>query len=286
MNYPEIKVIDCNPTLAGMARLEPDVIYSRKNGGLRLALITPWASAGLAGGPRPLVVFVQGSSWTFPKINSEIPQLSALAREGYVVATIEHRSAMDGHAFPAYLEDAKTAIRYLRAHADEYGIDPARVAIYGTSSGGNAALLVALTGDDPRFKTDEYADQSDEVQLMVECFGPSDLPKMIDLNAEGHTDDMKKLMYGLAGDRTPEETIRLMSPVNYVRDGAKYPPCLLLYGDADTIVPYEQGELMFKRLIDCGANARLVRVRGAEHEGNFWSQPLIDEIYDFIRDNL
>lgn len=286
MKYPEIKVFESNPTLAGFARLEPGITYSQKNGGLKLSLITPWADAQLSGGLRPLVVFLQGSSWTFPKINKEIPQLAELAREGYVVATIEHRNAAEGHPFPAYLEDTKTAIRFLRAHAEEYGIDPTRVCMYGTSSGGNTALLVGVTGDMPEFKTDEYAGQSDAVQLVVDCFGPSNLPKMIDLDPSKATEDMAKLIYGLAGDRTPEETIERMSPVNYLKNGADYPPFLLLYGDADTVVPYSQGEEMFHRLIDCGADAHMVRVKGAGHEGDFWSRPLVEEIYNFIRQRL
>lgn len=282
MNYPEVKVFEHNPELAGFARLVPGVEYSKVNGGLHLALITPWAE----GKNRPLVVFVQGSSWTFPQINHEIPQLSELARQGYVVATIEHRSAVEGNPWPAYLKDTKCAIRYLRAHADEYGIDKERVCIYGTSSGGNTALLVGLTGDFAEFKTTEYADESDAVKLVVECFGPTDLPKMIDLDPEKASEGGKALIYGLAGARTPEETIELMSPVNYVEEGKKYPPMLLLHGDADPVVPYEQGEIMLKKLIDCGHDARLVRVKGAEHEGNFWSLPLLEEIYGFIKENL
>ncbi|MCB8600020.1 alpha/beta hydrolase, partial [Blautia sp. DFI.9.9] len=69
-----------------------------------------------------------------------------------IVATVQHRSALDGHAFPAFLQDVKTAIRYLRAHAAEYQIDPDRVGIWGTSSGANAALLTALTPNDPRYE--------------------------------------------------------------------------------------------------------------------------------------
>lgn len=281
MDYPEIITFEHNPTLEGFARLQPRITYSEKHG-QKLDIIRPWNT----GRRYPLVVFLQGSAWTFPDVNYELPQLSGLARQGYVVATIEHRSAVEGHAFPAYLEDTKTAIRFLRAHADEYGIDPERVCMYGTSSGGNTALLVGVTGDCAEFKTDEYADQSDAVQLVVECFGPTDLPAMIDLDPAKASEGNKALIYGLAGSMTPEELLPKMSPVNYVKPGMELPPFLLLYGDADRVVPYEQGVTMYKKLIDCGADARMVRVKGADHEGDFWSSALVDEIYSFIRERL
>lgn len=284
MAYPEIKVFEYNPEQKGMARLMPGIRYSEVNGGLNMTLIMPWGNA--AGRKLPLVVFVQGSSWTFPDVNYEIPQLSQLARQGYVVATIEHRSAVQGHPWPAYLEDTKCAIRFLRAHSEEYGIDPERVCIYGTSSGGNTALLVGVTGDFAEFKTGEYADESDAVQLVVECFGPSDLPKMIDLDPEKASEGGKALMYGLAGKLTPEEVIVRMSPVNYLEEGKKYPPFLLLQGDNDFVVPYEQSLEMFHKLIDFGADASMVRVAGGEHEGNFWSDDLVRYVFEFIKEKL
>ncbi len=284
MNYPEIKEFRYNPTQKGFARLMPGIRYSEINGGLNMTIIMPWGEP--KGRKLPLVVFVQGSAWTFPDVNYEIPQLSQLARQGYVVATIEHRSAVEGNAWPAYLQDTKCAIRFLRAHCEEYGIDPERVCIYGTSSGGNTSLLVGVTGDYEEFKTDEYADQSDAVQLAVECFGPSDLPKMINLDPETASDWGKKLMYGLAGESTPEEVIRRMSPVNYLEKGKAYPPFLLLQGDNDFVVPYDQTLEMFHSLIDCGADASMVRVTGGEHEGNFWSDELLQYVFSYIKERL
>ena len=142
MAYPDIKVIHHNPSLTGLAQIQNDIVFSHViPEGLKLTLMRPWNNDA----PRPLIVFVQGSGWSFPNIYREIPQLCQYARAGFVVATVTHRNAVEGHVFPAYLQDVKTAIRYLRAHADEYGIDPKRVCIWGTSSGGNTAMLVGLT---------------------------------------------------------------------------------------------------------------------------------------------
>lgn len=279
MHIPKVLRIPCNPALAGQAELLPDIVYSRANG-QALTLLTPWRAPDAPPVSHPLMVFVQGSAWQQPNLGYEIPQLSMLARQGYVVATVSHRNCMNGHPFPAFLQDVKTAIRFLRAHADEYGIDSQRVGIWGTSSGGNTALLVALTGDDPRYKTDEYADQSDAVRLAVDCFGPTDLHTL--MRGAESDEEFSPIGHALIGRNDPKTVFSEMSPINHVRKGAVYPPFLLLHGDADELVPYEQSEVMLHRLCEYGADARLVCVEGAPHEGSFWSDEIYRIIFDFI----
>lgn len=289
--YPAIKVMHNNPELIGMAQVEPDIIYSHVlPEGLKLTLILPWRDKNKTEHPlRPLIVFVQGSGWTNPNVNKQIPQLSQYARAGFAVATITHRNAAEGHAFPAYLQDTKTAIRFLRAHAAEYAIDPDHVCIYGTSSGGNTALLVGLTGDDPRYKTEEYKAYSDRVQCVVECFGPTDLMQML---PEEYIDLMRcpamdntpfiEPFRGLVGENDVRQVLKDMSPVNYIDSCKKIPPTLIIHGDADEIVPYAQGTLMYKRLYDAKAIVRMICIKDAPHEGSFWSEELHQNIRTFI----
>ncbi|MBR5230619.1 MAG: alpha/beta hydrolase [Clostridia bacterium] len=284
-----------NPGLEGMAYIVPDVVYSHAlQGGLTMTLILPWhEKSATVLKKRPLIVFVQGSGWTHPNIYKQIPQLSRYAQAGYAVATLVHRNAAEGHPFPAYLEDTKTAIRFLRAHADEYGIDTEQVCIFGTSSGGNTAMLVALTGDDARFKTKEYAEYSDSVSCCVECFGPSDLIGML---SEQYIDRMHDPALdntpfiapfrGLVGKRDVRQVLKEMSPVNYIDSGKKLPPMLIIQGDADDIVPYEQGKRMYERMYDAGAAVKMIRVENAPHEGSFWSEELHGEILKFIGEHI
>ena len=274
-----------NPTLDGLADISPDIVYSNAGGkNLTLRVISPWKNEANADRRYPLILFIQGSGWTFPDINYEIPQLSWYARHGYVVATVTHRNCKDGFPFPAFLQDVKCALRYLRAHADDWKIDPERVTAYGTSSGGNTALLLGLTGDDPRYKTDEYADYSDAVSAVAECFGPTD---MFDLNdyhtgGTGTLDLVQKLL----GDPESEEAQALardMSPLFLVKDGVSYPPVMILHGDADRTVPYEsQGVRMADRLDEAGCDVTLICVEGADHEGDFWSDELHNLVLEFI----
>jgi len=275
-----------NPTLDGLCRISSDIVYSHAGGkDLTMRVITPWVNDANKDRRYPLILFVQGCSWTFPDINYEIPQLSRYAARGYVAAMVTHRNFRDGFPFPAFLQDVKCALRFLRAHAEEYRIDSEKVTVYGTSSGGNAALLVGMTGDDPRYKTDEYADQSDAVSAVVECFGPTDLFDLFKSLGSGEDtgEFVEKLLGGTPDSETAKANAREMSPLLIAKEGTDYPPTMILHGDADPIVPYEsQGVRMFDRLDEVGCDVTLIHVEGAEHEGNFWSDELHGIVMEFI----
>lgn len=280
------RTVKSNPTLTGLAEITPDIVYSRAGGKeLTMRVIYPWRCEANAECRYPLILFIQGSGWTYPNINYELPQLAWYARHGYVVATVTHRNCWDGFPFPAFLEDVKCALRYLRAHAEEFKINPGKVTVFGTSSGGNTALLLGLTGDEPRYKTDEYADQSDAVSAVVECFGPTDLFTLFDFHKSRSSDTsfVEALLGGGPDSDTAHANARDMSPLLIAREGVPYPPVMILHGDSDNVVPYEsQGVRMFERLGELGCDTEMVRVEGADHEGPFWSDGLHDIILDFI----
>nr|SIP63194.1 Esterase/lipase-like protein [uncultured bacterium] len=268
---PEIPHLPMNPDLKGQAEVIRHVVYSAN--GQELTLILPWAPGDdRTRLPRmPLIVFVQGSAWTTPNLDFEIPMLSRFAEDGIAVATVSHRSAKDGFVFPAFLQDVKCAIRFLRAHAADYALDPDRVAAFGTSSGGNTVCLLGLTGNDPGLKTDEYADQSDAVGFVAACFAPTDLPALFDyLKNAPDIGNVMNAYFGTDPDRR-EEIMRRWSPVFRVQDGSNYPPFLLLHGTGDTLVPCAQMDVFYSRLKEAGADVRAYYVDGAEHEGTFWS---------------
>ena len=287
-----IKTIPYNPLLAGLAESTPDIVFSREGGqDVTLRILKPWKNNLNKDKRYPLIVFIQGSGWTSPNIGYHLPHIGCFAMAGYVVATVTHRSCNDGFPAPAFLRDVKAAIRYLRAHADEHQIDPARVAAWGTSSGGNTALLLGLTGDDPRYVSDVHPAQSDAVQSVVDVFGPTD---MMSLFTGMHGDYKTAQLDPGAEDyynrilgkpwNTPEglAAANAMSPLQILREGMNLPPMQLLYGDADPIVPFDQGERMYEKLCSLGYEADFVRVLGAEHEGNFWSQAVLDEIMAWL----
>ncbi|MBM6955225.1 MAG: alpha/beta hydrolase [Lactobacillus sp.] len=280
-----IHEINNNAAMKGQVRLIENVTYSAVDGeALKMDILAPWSQRYdyLKSDPRPLIVFVQGSSWRQPTMGEEIPQLVQFVKAGYIVATVQHRNSLDGHSFPAFLQDVKTAIRFLRAHAEQYAIDPQRVAIWGTSSGANASLLVALTPNDSRYKTAEYADQSDAVNAVVSCFAPTDVVDTFKNASQVPGSDI--LQYSLFGtDPSKWDDIkRQMSPLYQIKDGQKYPPFLLLHGDADKVVPYHQMEDMYHALEEHGVSVEAYRVKGANHERDFWSQTIYDIVKDFL----
>ena len=284
---PEIPILPMNPSLKGQAEVLPPVAYSAN--GQELTLILPWAPGDDRSRvtPAPLILFVQGSAWTTPNWNYEIPMLSRYAEEGYAVATVKHRSALDGYVFPAFLTDVKCAIRFLRANAAKYGIDPARVLAFGTSSGGNTVCLLGLTGDDPALRTEEYADQSDAVCAVVSCFAPTDLTALFEgFRRAGQNPDQ-----GLAGYLGPDkaawpEALRRWSPTERVEKGKRYPPFLLLHGTGDPLVPCDQLDRLYLKLKEAGAEVSACYVDGAEHEGNFWSPEVREVIHREITSRL
>lgn len=270
-----------NPTLQGLAKTIPDVVYSTATGvPLKATILVPWAGENT---PRPTILFVQGSGFTFPNINLQLPQLGQFAQAGYVVMTITHRNCLDGHPFPAYLQDVKCAVRFLRAHAETYGIDPERIAIAGTSSGANASLLTAMTPNDPRYKTDEYAQFSDHVSCVVDCSGPAFLVlKQGSLFRPVHIDRLRKL----CGDRPEDEVLFEMSPGCIAQEGKKYPPMLIVHGDADEVVAYAGSVALYEKMRALGQDVRMICVHNGMHGQNLWSQEVFQHIRSFVDEHL
>lgn len=289
-----ITVIPNNPEFHDLLDLKANIVFSTAAGEeLALQLMKPqWSSGGKG---FPLVVFIQGSAWQKPNQFWELPQLALLVKRGFVVASVTHRACWQEPA-PAFLKDVKAALRFLRKNAAAYDINPERVCAWGTSSGGNTALLLGLTGDDPAFETGEHAGFSTKVNCVVDCFGPTDLIRMMDVQYanvsvdSGSANLFAALSGGrIEGGRMDEEgrrNLAAISPVNYVEPGRDLPPFLILHGDADPVVLFEDSEAFYNMLIDNGYQADLVRVTDAPHEGNFWSMQLLNIIFDFIEKQI
>lgn len=236
---------------------------------------------------RPLVVFVQGSGWGPQNLYSSIPQLSDIAHHGYVVASVEYRPSTLATA-PAQIQDVKAAIRYLRANAAKYGIDPQRVAIWGDSSGGHMAALVATTVGRAEFATPDYADQSDAVQAVVDFYGVSDLttmgrfPSWLEHDAEGSPGS---LMLGGSPLALREKALE-HSPVTYIKSDRQLPPFLLVHGDRDVIVPFNQSVVLYEALRAAGKEVVFYKVEEGNHGWQFWSPRLMQIVVDFLDEKL
>ena len=268
--------ISSNPSLKGQAFHHPNIIYSTAGGKqISMDLLLPWAPAENA--RFPLVVFIQGCGFHFPDIRGEILQLADLARAGYAVAAVTHRNISDGFPAPAFLQDVKTSIRFLRANAAKYHIDSDRVYAFGTSSGGCTALLLGLTGDMEEYRTEEYAEYSDHVDAVIDCFGPTDLMRWLEDPAT-----LKDHVPAFCGGEADPELLRRLSPISLVQPGKTYVPFMLAHGDIDSVVPFSDSQRMADLLEECGADVSLICVEGGVHEGNFWSAQIWELFHHFL----
>ena len=287
-------VIEHNPSLTGLARLNPGIVYKEIDGEkLMMDVLQPQVPNGEH--PHfPAVLFIQGSAFQTPDRNYEIPQLAELARRGFVIATVNHRNCTQGHPFPAFMEDVKAALRFLRAHSDEMFIDPERIGVWGTSSGGTTSLLMGLTSGQNSYNDGSNAQMSDEVNFAVDCFGISDgrdmIPHPDNLDADLNGIWLKLLdVPDLSEASLAASSMDEISPVKVLETARSashpscdYPPFLLLHGDNDGLVPYKQSQKMALALKKADVDVSFVRVTGADHEYDFWSQKTLDTIFSFI----
>ena len=219
-----------------------------------------------ADGRLPVVVWIHGGAWMAGN-KDDCPAVPFVA-EGCAVASVNYR--LSQHAvFPAQIEDCKAAIRWLRANADKYHLDPDRIGVWGASAGGH---LVALLGTTAGVKEwDRHGgnlDQSSRVQCVLDWFGPTELATM---NPEGTPPDpaVGQLIGGLAKEN--KEKARKASPLTYVDKNAA--PFLIMHGDKDAIVPLRQSELLAEALKKAGVEVKLQVVKGNGHGGPGFTSP-------------
>ena len=233
----------------------PDITYCTMDGvPLKMDLYFP---DGIEP-PHQVLVYVHGGSFTSgdKRKGSGIIDLPAMTARGYAVAAINYR-LMPEYPFPAEVVDAKCAVRFLRAHADEYDLLTDRVGIWGGSAGGHLAAMVGLTNGDPAFELGENREYSSRVDAVVEMFGPTDLTQPMGW--------LQRWLLRRAFDTDSSSDARLIkaSPVEYVTRDA--PPFLILHGEQDTAVPVEQAKDLYQKLLDEGVDATLVIVENADH---------------------
>lgn len=259
-------------------RLLPDQVYSRAGGKDRLADVYLPPNVPGQDSPRPAVIFLHGGGWRFGD-RRLAPDLSRhFAESGYVMVSIDYRLSTEA-IFPAAVVDTLTAIRWLRSHAETYGVDPKRIALLGSSAGGHLASLAGLAPDD--FASEEWSGESADVAAVVDGYGPvnfASIDAQRDPDALPGTDPesahlpparpltdpeaLECLFLGGTVASVPDRVTEA-DPSSRARPDA--PPFLILHGDCDSAIPFEQSRLLFDALDRAGARAELVRIAGLGH---------------------
>lgn len=251
-----------------------DVVYGRADGReLQLSLDIPDRVTN-----PPLVVMVHGGGWSGGSRHEfTSPEL---VENGFAVATVDYRLSPDV-MFPAHIQDVKAAVRFLRAHAGEYGVDARRVGAWGSSAGAHLVSLLALAGPEAGWDVGANLEQSSAVQAVVSWFGPSDFSAMdVALpQAKGY------VLHAFGEDPA---LLRQASPVEWVHRGA--PPFLFMHGELDSLVPPAQSLRLAEALSALGVPAEVLIVRGAGHSWHGNPAPPVEQLraraVRFFRDHL
>jgi acetyl esterase/lipase len=214
----------------------------------------------------PLIIRIHGGAWLEGSKEGEWP--NDYLRFGYAVARINYR--LSQHAiFPAQIEDCKAAVRYLRANAQKYNLDPNRFGVWGASAGGHLVALLGTAGDVNEFDVGENLGVSSRVQAVVDYFGPTYFLQMEEHRLPDgmvhNTADSpeSKLIGGYIQDN--REKVAKANPITYVTKDD--PPFLIVHGDKDPLVPHHQSEILEEALKKAGVPVTLYTVKGGGHGG-------------------
>ncbi|MCC9602145.1 alpha/beta hydrolase fold domain-containing protein [Stieleria sp. JC731] len=259
-----------------------DVVFGTGGGReLKMHIVEPKESSSEA---LPAYVWIHGGGWMGGTKDGGVGKVTPMVRQGFVGATIEYR--LTGEApFPAQIEDCKCAIRFLRAHAKQYNIDPNRIAVGGSSAGGHLVALLGTSGGTKELEGDGgWEDQSSSVQAVVDFFGPTDFKLFVTAkgyerhNQEGSPES--RLLGG--GEVLPNtEGIKRVNPITYLDKDD--PPYLIIHGTKDGTVPPNQSEALHEALDKAGVANKLHLIDGAGHGGPQFATPEVNRmVQDFL----
>lgn len=292
---PEAQVVDV-PVVQGRIDAISGVVYSqvfergRSVRGLKMTLFVPRTKE-----KKPAVLYFPGGGFTSADHEKFLEMRYALACAGYVVAACEYRAVPN--KFPALLEDAKAAVRWMRAHASEFGVDADRIGLLGDSAGGYVVQMAGATNGEKNWDVGDFKEVSSDVQAVVSIYGISDLTTIGEgignenVHASAAVTEALLLngpafkdFAGASVNADPQKA-KAASPIGHV-DGTE-PPFLLMHGSSDKVVSPLQSKKMFEALQNKKVEAEYVLVRGAEHGDLPWYQPgVISRVVNFFDRHL
>lgn len=239
-------------------RAERDIVYAKiGDRELKLDIYLPTAESPTK---RPLIVWIHGGAWRAG--TKEQTPILPFVQQGYAGASIGYRYTQEA-PFPANVDDCKAALRWLRANAEKYNIDPARVALWGSSAGGHLVAYLGTTGDDPATR----------VQAVVDWYGPTRVARMSHYPSAMDHDSPESPENQLIGALI-QQNADLAEKANPARYASKDdPPFFIQHGDADPLVPMEQSEILATALKAAGAKVEFEVLHGAGHGGPQFQNP-------------
>ena len=240
-------------------RIDRDLVYGK---GGDTDLKHDMARPKEGNGPFPAGVFIHGGGWQGGNRQQLSKTIEAFAGRGYVAVTISYRLSQVAK-FPAQIEDCKAAVRWLRANAAKYKLNPDRLGVVGFSAGAHLACLLGTTHKNDGLEgAGGNPDQSSRVQAVVSFFGPTDF------TTKTWTEDLENtILVPLLGAPFAEkpELYKKVSPITYISRDA--PPFLFFHGTKDELVDIRHSRLLAEKLQALGVEAKLIEMEG---EGHGW----------------
>ena len=255
--------------------------YGATRRDLHMDLIVPKNRAGHA--PCPCIVWFCGGAFRVMDRAVWMPELLYFAEAGFVVASVEYRTGNEA-IYPAPLCDAKAAIRFLRAHAGDYCIDPERIVSAGESAGGAIACLLGVTGEDKTLDQGDWLEQSSRVAAVVDYYGLADMTISLE-GFEGNDITPPWMLEEVLGVRYTKEQAESASAIWRVTPSA--PPHLILQGLDDQVGSPSQSRNYYEKLLENGVRAELLELEGAQHGDDlFFQNEVKDQVIRFLQSEL
>ena len=232
-----------------------DVVFG-KGGDRDLHADIAWPKSATA--PTPAIIHIHGGGWAGGSYHGG--GIEHFAQAGYFAASIEYR--LDGVAkWPAQIQDCKCAVRWLRANAAKYNIDPNRIGVIGESAGGHLVACLDTMANVPQYEGDGgYPGVSSAVQAVVDFYGPTDLTHAGNYSLQAIL--ITRGLFGVPYEQNPD-LWKSASPVDYVVAGD--PPVLMVHGDADKLVPLAQSQVFAAALTKAGVPNQLLVIHNGGH---------------------
>jgi len=269
------------PSASPGVRVEKDIPYvSGGDSSQRLDLYLPEPPPDK---PLPLIVWIHGGGWRSGS-KTGCPAIRWVTN-GYAAASVEYRFSQKA-VFPAQLQDCQAAIRWLRANAGKYHLDPNHIGVWGASAGGHLAALVGTCGGKRVFAPiGGNEDQSDQVQAVCDMYGPANFSTVVQQAADDEKniknifkfntpDDPYSCLIGAPLSDKPKADA--VSPVHYVSRDT--PPFLILHGTRDALVPFAQSLELATALRENGVPVLLQKFPGAGHGGAVFGRPVVNDL--------
>ena len=213
---------------------------------------------------------VSNSAW--------MPELMYFARKGFVVASAEYRTSNKA-TFPAGIIDVKAAIRYLKAHADQFCIDPSKIFVMGESAGGTYACLAGVTDKMKEWDQGDHLHVDSSVAGVVDFYGPVNIEESPVAKKENVP---SWVTVAFLGEDSYDENAKSASAVNYIDQDSS--PFLILHGTGDTTVPIAQSDELYEKLKEHNVYTEYYKIKDAEHgEDSFYQEEVKEIVYSFLK---